>query len=160
MEFWLEAFANTAFRRSADAAHDLKTPLNVAVLNLELLRMRLAKLVPAEDDKVAGYVAAIETELRRMARIFDTLFLLSTPPKNEGEPQLVDVAPLCGDAGGPAWVRGHESRLKEAFKLFLDGAARVLERGPTKTTSRDGRHFAVTIQGVPRGKNFELTKLF
>ena len=34
---------------------------------------------------------AIETELRRMARIFDAFFLLSTPPKNEGAPSAVDV---------------------------------------------------------------------
>jgi len=42
MEPWLESFARAIFARSS--AHDLKTPLNVAVLNLELLRMRLRKL--------------------------------------------------------------------------------------------------------------------
>src|SRR5213593_214254 len=119
MEPWLEAFARANFRRSADTAHDLKTPLNVAILNLELLRMRLAKLVTGPDEKLTAYAAAVEVELRRMARIFDAFFLLSTPPKNEGEPRLVDVAPFCaGAAGGPAWVRGHESRIREAFKLF------------------------------------------
>src|SRR5215467_2842763 len=107
MESWLESFAETALRRAADTAHDLKTPLNVAILNLELLRMRLAKLVDAPDDKITGYAASIETELRRMARIFDTFFLLSSPPKEEGEPHLVDVAALSGDGGGPAWVLAH-----------------------------------------------------
>ena len=82
MEPWLESFARTGFRRSSDTAHDLKTPLNVAVLNLELLRMRVAKLAEStSDEKIAGYAAAIETELRRMARIFDAFFLLSAPPK-------------------------------------------------------------------------------
>src|SRR5712691_3259323 len=96
MEPWLEAFARANFLRSADTAHDLKTPLNVAVLNLELLRMRVAKLAEtSRDEKIAGYAAAIETELRRMAQIFDAFFLLSTPPKGEGEPPLIDVAPIC-----------------------------------------------------------------
>ena len=95
MKNWLEPFAETSFRRSADTAHDLKTPLNVAVLNLELLRMRLAKLVTEPDEKVTAYAASIDAELRRMARIFDAFFLLSTPPKNEGEPDLVDAAAFC-----------------------------------------------------------------
>ena len=34
MEPWLEKFARANFLRSADTAHDLKTPLNIAVLNL------------------------------------------------------------------------------------------------------------------------------
>src|SRR5262249_35288068 len=70
MEHWLELFAHTALRRAADTAHDLKTPLNVAVLNLELLKIRLAKLMQEPDAKVTGYAASIEAELRRMARIF------------------------------------------------------------------------------------------
>src|SRR5438309_2002884 len=70
MEPWLEKFARANFLRSADTAHDLKTPLNIAVLNLELLRMRIAKISEASgDEKIAGHAAAIESELRRMARI-------------------------------------------------------------------------------------------
>src|SRR5437588_617712 len=95
MDKWLEAFARANFLRSADMAHDLKTPLNVAVLNLELLRMRLRKIAGGgEDDKIAGYATSIDLELRRMARIFDSFFILSTPPKNEGEPALIDIASI------------------------------------------------------------------
>ena len=161
MEPWLESFAETAFRRAADTAHDLKTPLNVAVLNLELLKMRLAKLVETPDAKATAYAASIETELRRMARIFDTFFLLSAPPKDQGEPQPVDIAALTGDAGGPAWVVAHESRIREALKLFSDGAARVLaESGRSTNTSRGSGRFEITIQGSPQSKDFELTKIF
>jgi len=159
MDSWLEAFAATAFRRSADTAHDLKTPLNVAVLNLELLRMRLAKLLETPDDKLTAYAASVETELRRMGRIFDAFFLLSTPPKNDEEPRLVDAAPLGGHAGGPVLVRGHESRIREAYKLFFDGTARLLSDRSTKTRSGDGR-FDVTVEGIPQAKDFELTKVF
>lgn len=160
MDPWLESFAAAAFRRAADTAHDLKTPLNVAVLNLELLKMRLAKLVDSPDDKVTGYAAAIETELRRMARIFDAFFLLSSPPKNEGEPRPVDIAALAGDGAGPAWVVAHESRIREALKLFSDGAARVLADGGSMSTSRGSGRFEVTIEGLPLAKDFELTKVF
>src|SRR5947207_8987389 len=96
MEAWLEKFARANFLRSADTAHDLKTPLNVAVLNLELLRMRLAKL-GTTDGKIAGYASAIEGELRRMARIFDTFFLLSTPPGDQSIGD-VDIASLANEA--------------------------------------------------------------
>src|SRR5512141_654401 len=54
MESWLESFARANFARSGDTAHDLKTPLNVAVLNLELLRMRLRKLAGSDDEKVTN----------------------------------------------------------------------------------------------------------
>src|SRR2546428_6126617 len=103
MEEWLEKFASANFLRSADPAHDLKTPLNVAVLNLELLRMRVAKLAEStSDEKIAGYASAIETELRRMVRIFDSFFLLSAPPRGEGGPTLINIAPVCDSASKPA----------------------------------------------------------
>lgn len=160
MDPWLEHFAETAFRRSADTAHDLKTPLNVAVLNLELLRMRLAKLVEQPDEKIAAYAAAVELELRRMARIFDTFFLLSTPPKHETEPGLVDAAAFVAGAEGPALVCGHESRIREAYKLFFDGAARVLTEGRKTTAGRADGRFEVTVEGKPQADDFELTKIF
>ena len=172
MEKWLEKFARTSFLRSADTAHDLKTPLNVAVLNLELLRMRVAKLVQSTgDEKIAGYAAAIETELRRMARIFDAFFLLSTPPKDEGDPVLVDVTPICAEAakaaglevatGAPAPMRVHESRIRQALKMFFEGASKIL--------NADDRAFAVEhsngrldllMTGRVAAPDFELTKIF
>jgi hypothetical protein len=159
MQDWLDHFAATAFRRSADTAHDLKTPLNVAVLNLELLRMRLAKLIDTPDEKLTVYAASIETELRRMARIFDTFFHLSAPPTSDEEPPLVDVAPFAEHAAGPVLVRAHESRIREAFKLFFEGTAHVLSDRSTKTSSGNGR-FEVTVEGIPQAKDFELTKIF
>src|SRR6266550_9619329 len=135
MEDWLQQFARANFARSADTAHDLKTPLNVAVLNLELLRMRMRKLAGDDDEKLAGYARAIEVELRRMARIFDAFFLLSTPPK-EGEPATADVAAVCAGVASAAGyqiepgdafpLRAHEARIRQAFKMFFDGVASVL----------------------------------
>lgn len=171
MERWLESFARANFQRSADTAHDLKTPLNVAVLNLELLRMRLRKLSGEDDEKVAGYTRAIETELRRLGRIFDAFFLLSTPPKNEGAPSPVDVASICADAAttagmtlshdGSAQIVAHETRIREACRLFFESAAKLFaaEERSAAAASDAGR-FTVVITGTPASANFELSKIF
>ena len=170
MDRWLEDFARANFLRSADTAHDLKTPLNVAVLNLELLRMRIAKLSGASgDEKVAAYTAAIEVELRRMARIFDAFFLLSTPPKNEGEPVLIDLAGICPDVmaefdlkiGGAANVRGHESRIRQALKLFIEGASNVLKPEERKAVAEcDDKWLRIAVSGQPATEELELEKIF
>ena len=171
MDDWLETFARANFARSSDTAHDLKTPLNVAVLNLELLRMRIAKLGSAGDDeKIAGYLRAIEAELRRMAQIFDTFFLLCTPPKEE-PPDVIDLAPICVESAtaagysfelsGPARLRAHEGRIRQLFKLFFDGASKALRAEErTASASLDGRQLEVTITGILQGEETEVTKLF
>lgn len=171
MDPWLEAFAEANFLRGADTAHDLKTPLNVAVLNLELMRMRLRKFADvADDEKIANYAASIELELRRMARIFDAFFLLSTPPKNEGEPAAFDVCPTCSEAattagyelqlGDAARVRAHESRLRHAFKMFFEGASHVLKEAGRLTASSRDTHLRITVTGEPVTDDLEPTKIF
>ena len=172
MDQWLDNFARAGFRRSGDTAHDLKTPLNVAVLNLELLRMRIAKLPEGSaDEKIAGYTNAIETELRRLARIFDTFFLLSTPPKGEGPPVALDIAALAREAAEvtgfevsgklSANVHGHESRMRQALKMFFEGATRVLQAEGRATEARvEDDRFQLAVSGRPIGADFELSKLF
>ena len=170
MDSWLESFARANFLRSGDTAHDLKTPLNVAVLNLELLRMRVRKVLGHDDEKLNDYAQAIDSELRRMARIFDTFFILSTPPKNEGDPVDVDLCSLCSTAaaeagweiavGGSGVLRGHESRLRQTFKLFFEGTARVLQSEARKATVAIDGNFAVSATGTPEAADFEPSKLF
>jgi hypothetical protein len=142
------------------------------VLNLELLRMRLAKLAAGSgDEKIGAYAAAIDTELRRMARIFDAFFLLSTPPKGEGKPSLIDVGPLCNEIAKeagldlrisvPARVQAHESRIREGLKLFFEGASKVLKadgRGISAEVSNGSLHLA--LSGQPDTPDFEPTKIF
>jgi nitrogen fixation/metabolism regulation signal transduction histidine kinase len=168
MEPWLESFAHANFQRSADTAHDLKTPLNVAVLSLELLRMRLRKIGGEDDEKVVAYAHAIETELRRLGRIFDAFFLLSTPPKNEA-PAAIDVVPICADAAssagiaietnGSAFVVSHEARIRQAYKLYFEGALKALGVTSAQADVGDTR-YTVTLAGNPDTPDFESTKLF
>jgi nitrogen fixation/metabolism regulation signal transduction histidine kinase len=173
MDAWLESFARANFRRSADTAHDLKTPLNVAVLNLELLRMRLRKVAPADDEKIESYTSAIELELRRMGRIFDAFFLLSTPPKNDEAPVPLDLRAMtveAANAGGfvtnapessPVSFAAHESRIRQLLKLFFEGAAKVFGNEDGRVSiSSDGQTFAVGITGTPESAEFDSNKVF
>ena len=163
MDEWLELFARANFARSADTAHDLKTPLNVAVLNLELLRMRLRKLVGEDDEKLNGYARGIEAELRKMGRIFDAFFLLSTPPKDG--PVMVDVAAICAEAGGieagnPFPIRAHETRIRQAFKMFFEGSAGVLSAEHRRIEVSRSAGFAVVVTGTAVATDFDVSKVF
>ncbi len=168
MEPWLEAFARANFLRSADTAHDLKTPLNVAVLNLELLRMRLAKIADAsKDEKISGYAAAIETELRRMAKIFDAFFLMSTPPKAEGNPASVEIVAICKELGfdlpisSPAIVRAHESRIRQGLKMFFEGASKILKPKTSKhSAERAAGWLHISMSGQPQSADLDTSKIF
>lgn len=171
MESWLDHFARANFRRSADTAHDLKTPLNVAVLNLELLRMRLRKIEADEDPKITGYTQAIEAELRRLGRIFDAFFLLSTPPKADDAPVPVDVVPICREAaascgfevagleGESAVVITHEARIRQAFRLFFEGATKLFAAREA-VAAREADEFALIVAAAPSIEEFELAKVF
>jgi signal transduction histidine kinase len=171
MEPWLDRFARANFLRSADTAHDLKTPLNVAVLNLELLRMRLRKVAGDEDEKIAGYTRAIEVELRRLGSIFDAFFLLSTPPKNDELPSPVDVAAISAEAAasagvsfnadGSAAIEAHEARIRQAAQLFFRSATKLLlPEGLSARASRNEQSWTLAITGKPRAEDFEATRIF
>jgi signal transduction histidine kinase len=170
MDNWLELFAQANFRRSADTAHDLKTPLNVAVLNLELLRMRVRKLTGADDEKLNEYTRALEMELRRMARIFDTFFLLSTPPRGEDMPAAIDVGPISAEEASAAGytaesasgkVFAHEARIRQALKMFFEGASKILKAENRRIrVSTDDSSFTIVVTGQPAAADFELTKIF
>jgi len=171
MEPWLENFARAHFVRSADTAHDLKTPLNVAVLNLELLRMRLRKIA-GEDEKLTGYTHAIETELRRLGRIFDAYFLLVTPPGRDEAPVPCDVVPIFTDAAASAGIAleprdsplvmdTHDARIREAAALFFDGASRLLEAADRTAGWNDtGGRAGIQVSGRPGTPDIEVTKIF
>src|SRR5688500_18919956 len=124
MERWFERFASAAFQYAADLAHDLKTPLNIAVLNLELLRMRVQKMTGGPDQKLNEYTRAVDAELRRMAMIFDAYFVYSVPPKGAESAEPVAVNAILSSLSLPqGWkaegldrdirVLAHSSRFRD-----------------------------------------------
>lgn len=170
MDSWLENFAHASFVRGDETAHDLKTPLNVAVLNLELLRIRARKLTGRGDARLEEHARAIELELQRMARIIDAFFVLSTPPAKEGEPAAVDVCAICNEvaarsgyevrAEGRRLVRAHEARIRQALTLFFEGTAGVLAAAGRSAAVSCDSHFRLTVSGRPAAEDFELTRIF
>ncbi|MGH9457525.1 MAG: histidine kinase dimerization/phospho-acceptor domain-containing protein [Thermoanaerobaculia bacterium] len=166
MERWLERFAEAIFRRSADVNHDLKTPLNIAVLNLELLKMRLGKSGEGDKEKVREYASSIETELRRMARIFDVVLLESVPPESARAPTAVDLAPIVarrfpGAGGARGVVLAHEERAREIVDWIAEAAPKIFTGPPAVITeeSSDGR-VRVRLTGAAAIDASELGKLF
>lgn len=153
-----EHFADTFFRRSADTAHDLKTPLNVAVLNLELLRMRLRKLLDEEDPKVAEYASSLEVELRRMAAIFDSFFTYAAPPRNAPPVEPVDLGtivrsqvqslgPVLEGDSGKLYVSGHEPRIRDLLRLFLEAASRLFKVIESLQLLRENSSITLRVAG-------------
>ncbi|HEY0591828.1 MAG TPA: histidine kinase dimerization/phospho-acceptor domain-containing protein [Thermoanaerobaculia bacterium] len=168
MKPWLERFADAVFRRSADVNHDLKTPLNIAVLNLELLKMRLARMAPtaAEDEKIRAYASSVEMELRRMAKVFDAVFQHGAPPDDRRDPEPVDMIPLLAarfplEEAEPFRVLVHAERGAELARLLQMGSAKIFAGVPAVTVNRSTEgHLRFRISGAPASSALELGKLF
>jgi nitrogen fixation/metabolism regulation signal transduction histidine kinase len=174
MEKWLESFAGSGFRRAADVAHDLKTPLNVAVLNLELLRMRLAKVSDDDpDEKIAGYLRSVEMELRRMARIFDAFFVHAAPPRGDQAPEMLDaVAPIrqellkagmssASAVSGRAPLLTHPQRWTEAARLLAEAVPKIFEEATVVFEEESSEQtYKLSIAGRSRVSESDLGKLF
>jgi hypothetical protein len=172
MEPWLELYADVCFRRSADTAHDLKTPLNIAVLNLELLRMRVRKLTKSDDPKLDAYAKSIELELRKLARIFDAFFVYSVPPKGENSREQIDIVELVRDAAaqlqfsvalpeGTIHANMFRSRARDLVRLFCEGTLKILDRHKfTAEVTRDGQAAKFRFKGPLATEEVDVEKLF
>ncbi|HVR42949.1 MAG TPA: histidine kinase dimerization/phospho-acceptor domain-containing protein [Thermoanaerobaculia bacterium] len=167
MDRWRQTFAEAIFRRSADVSHDLKTPLNIAVLNLELLKMRLAKLSgeAAGDPKVREYARSVETELRRMARIFDAVFHQAFPPIAAAAPEAVDLfetyRELSGaEGGGRCVVRMHRERARELAQLVVEGSAKIFDGAPRVIATNELDGSRLRLEGRALDGSLEVGKLF
>lgn len=172
MERWLEQYASVALARSSDTAHDLKAPLNVAVLNLELLRMRLREVPESEDTKVTEYTRAIDGELRRMAMVFDAFFTHVIPPQGAPLPGRVDlgamIAAELATLGIPrsqvvptAFVTAHEERMREMARLLCSGALRAMGLDGLRVSSHvEGRNYHAEFGGSVAEAAVEAVRLF
>jgi len=134
---------------STAAAEEVRQQLNAPmILNL------LAR--PLETPE-----AAFNKELKNYAG----------PPKGDEPPTRVDVAPISIEAAefggftleaaGPAIVIAHESRIRQAVKMFFEGAANVLAlNGREASAQQQQQELRITATGIPVGDDFELTKIF
>ena len=171
MDPWLENFARANFQRSADTAHDLKTPLNVAVLNLELLRMRLRKLgrramtrrsppTRGRSRRSCAGSGASSTRSSSSPRRRRTTRRPAASTSRRSAPRP-HRRRCCDRDGRQRLVIGHEARIRQAYKLFFEGASKVLgrtasARGRSTTTQLHRRR----VTGTPAAPDFEPTQIF
>ena len=87
--------------------------------------------------------------------------------------RTIDLCPLCAEAArgrevsswrgvdGSFKIRGHESRIRQALKMFFEGASRVLmQNGRSAAVERTPGRFTVAVTGKPARRDFEMTKIF
>lgn len=168
-----ERLAKAVLRRAPDAAHDLKTPLNIVVLNVELLRMRLRNLAPAvaSDSKVEEHCRALERESRRIAVLADAFLSVVQVPEGES-PERVEAGSRFAEALrsrsfavpsviGPFELTAFPSRVDRAVNVTAEALGSVLQPGESSVdfTATD-RGLTVRIEGPYREPKPETEKLF
>jgi signal transduction histidine kinase len=80
-------------RLADDLAHEIKNPLHSMVINLEVLKRRIARSGAEEQGDLQRYVGVLGTELERVSRRIELLLRLARPARgSEGATldELVD----------------------------------------------------------------------
>jgi signal transduction histidine kinase len=109
--------------RLADAlAHEIKNPLHSMVINLEVLKRRLAR-TPDEGGDVLRYATVLGEELERVSQRIELLLRLSRPER--GEPEETTLTELLDEV---MELVNLEARHREARVEYQRGAQMVRVR--------------------------------
>lgn len=167
-----ERLARAVLQRSPDVAHDIKTPLNILILNLELLQMRLRKLSPeaATDEKIVEHCKSLERESRRIAAIMDGYLGIARLPQ-ESEPEAIDASVVLREALTErsfeveelpsCRVTVHRSRLVKTGTLLAEGLASIIVCAETRVAcSVENGTLRIRAEGPLRDGTAEVAKLF
>ena len=120
-------------RLADDLAHEIKNPLHSMVINLEVLRRRIARLAETDQGDLLRYAGVLGGELDRVTRRIDLLLRLVRPERGElttlGETvgEMLDLVELERDRHGitidfevpPMVVRG-TLRREHAWQLGMN----------------------------------------
>jgi signal transduction histidine kinase len=165
---WVRANKLDLLERLADdLAHEIKNPLHSMVINLEVLKRRVARVTGSEQDEVQRYIGVLGGELERVTRRIDLLLRLSRPGRgaetttlNELVEELMELIQLEArhaevgfdyEPGTPP-ARVHVPR-EPARQVILNLVIEALERGGAGSTLRlaihnaDGRSRVVLTPG-------------
>lgn len=69
-------------RLADDLAHEIKNPLHSMVINLEVLRRRIARLDPQPTEDLLRYASVLSSELERVNRRIDLLLRMVRPSRD------------------------------------------------------------------------------
>lgn len=156
--------------------HDLKSPLNALVVNLELLRSSLDPSHP-EIERQRRYAKVLQEELQRLNRSIESLLVAAAPPSTERGrfdlAQVVDelatlVAPQARNQGvrletggepqkRPLPVEGHRDQLKHALLALAVNALEAMPGGGTLTLSVAAADGRVSVGIADTGPGIEPT---
>jgi len=156
-------------RLTSGVAHEVKNPLNAMVLQLEILKAKLA-MAPPTASAVKSELDILSEEIRRLDRVVKTfldftrplelhltdtdiaglvreVFLLAEPQAKQNRVKLV----LAGDGALPP-VRVDRDLMKQALlNLILNGCQAMPSGGELKVTpsrKRDHLELEIADQGV------------
>jgi signal transduction histidine kinase len=81
-------------RLADDLAHEIKNPLHSMVINLEVLRRRIARLEGDSNEDLLRYAGVLNAELERVSRRVELLLRLVRPNReSEDEATLAEGMP-------------------------------------------------------------------
>lgn len=167
-----EKLARAILRRSPDVAHDIKTPLNIVVLNVELLKMRLRSLGEelGSDNRIQEHCRSIDRETRRISAMADAFLSIARLPE-DAEPERRDAAgslvealreeSFTVDASDRCELTVYSSRLAQAGRTLARGLAAIIDpqRAEVECIVED-RRLTLRIEGPYREETPEIGKLF
>ncbi|MGI9182154.1 MAG: histidine kinase dimerization/phospho-acceptor domain-containing protein [Longimicrobiaceae bacterium] len=82
-------------RLADDLAHEIKNPLHSMVINLEVLKRRVARYSgPAESDEMMRYIRVLDGELERVNKRIELLLRLARPGRGA---ELTTLDELLGE---------------------------------------------------------------
>ncbi|HEU4565877.1 MAG TPA: histidine kinase dimerization/phospho-acceptor domain-containing protein [Gemmatimonadaceae bacterium] len=113
---WLRAFERLAER----AAHEIRNPLNGAVLNAEVVRARAAREGTVAAS-LAPFAEAAASELARAAALTEAMLALARPPRAPVDLEAT-LRPLVTLAAAVARARGGDVELETPAAVSLGAA--------------------------------------
>lgn len=137
-------------RLADDLAHEIKNPLHAMVINLEVLKRRIARFGGEHSEEMQRYTAVLDAELDRVNRRVDLLLRMARPARG-GEPvtiaevvdELQDVMELEADRRGitlDCEIEGAAAHLQvprePARQLILNLILFALESVPDRQSLR------------------------
>jgi len=161
---------------AAGLAHEIRNPLNAALLQLHLLGRGVARLPEPQRPPLVDRIHIVESELRRLERLLSDFLELARPRPMAREPidlpallqDVLDLHEPMAAARGvslvcrvmEAWAVGDRERLKQVFHNLLLNALEATAPGGAVTVgcARDEHRddmvcvrFSDTGRGIPRG---------
>jgi signal transduction histidine kinase len=153
-------------RLADDLAHEIKNPLHSLVINLEVLKRRIARVPDSQAGDMLRYVGVLDGELARVNRRIELLLRLVRPgrhtdevPLNEVLEDLIDLIEFEGSRR-KITVRLQQEPLASRVRLPVDAARQivlnlvlsVLDRLPagaglTVRTMLDGTDVLLVVEG-------------